>query len=72
MASRCLNPVVVMVSGEYPPLLGGIGDYTRILTSELCATHADVRLYVPEGSTADATHPLVAGTFREWSWSSLS
>jgi glycosyltransferase involved in cell wall biosynthesis len=67
-----VKPVVLMVSGEYPPTLGGIGDYTRILSNGLCLHGVDVRLFVPSGSAVEGTASPVAGTFPKWSWKTLS
>lgn len=71
MGGRGLNPVIVMVAGEYPPALGGIGDYTRILANELCVAGTDVRLFVPEGSDSGGGDVAIAGTFPKWSWRTL-
>lgn len=66
-----MKPVVVMVTGEYPPTLGGIGDYTRLLTNELSRQGVDIRLFVPHGSTAKDTTSPFAGMFPRWSWKTL-
>jgi polysaccharide biosynthesis protein PslF len=66
-----VKPVVLMVTGEYPPTLGGIGDYTRLLTNELCRQGVDVRLFVPRGSDFDESTSPFAGTFHKWSWNTL-
>jgi glycosyltransferase involved in cell wall biosynthesis len=60
-----------MVAGEYPPTLGGIGDYTRILARELCAAGDDIRLFVPDGSKVGGGDAAIAGTFPKWSWRTL-
>lgn len=66
-----MKPLVLMVTGEYPPTLGGIGDYTRLLTNELCRQGVDVRLFVPRGSDFDESTSPFAGTFHKWSWNTL-
>ncbi|RMF29785.1 MAG: glycosyltransferase [Chloroflexi bacterium] len=60
-----------LLSGEYPPMQGGVGDFTRELASALAAqghqvhviTHADAR---PQ-TIPFAVHPLV----RRWGWRAL-
>lgn len=60
---------VLMVSGEFPPLLGGIGDYTVRLADALVAEQVDVSLFVPAACEGRATPAPIAGTFDVWSWS---
>ena len=66
-----MKRVVLMVTGEYPPTLGGIGDYTRLLSNELCRQGVDVQLFVPSGSASVGTFSPFAGTFAKWSWNTL-
>jgi len=64
-------PTVLMATGEYPPMLGGIGDYTRLVSNALCRQGIDVRLFVPYGSTVEGTLAPFAGMFSKWSWGTL-
>jgi polysaccharide biosynthesis protein PslF len=69
---------VCLVTGEYPPLQGGVGDYTACLAAALAATgggpEMDVHVVTGAGSqTAPAlagvtVHPVV----RRWDWSAWS
>ena len=65
---------VLLVSGEYPPDPGGVGDYTRLLAREMIARghHCGLLTGGPR-----AAHPSLPGeppiiaVARDWSWRSL-
>lgn len=60
---------VFLLSGEFPPLQGGVGDYTRELGQALAALGVEVHVITSvEGSSAPeglTVHPLV----HQWGWS---
>lgn len=67
---------ILLIAGEYPPLQGGLGDYTRELARALAALQNDVHvltratpslkgLAIEEGVTV---HRVI----ERWNWSSLS
>jgi len=65
---------VLLVSGEYPPMEGGVADFTRILGEALCAQGAEVHVLTsraagagPEGSPVHC-HAEMEG----WGWRALS
>ncbi|MFQ5593644.1 MAG: glycosyltransferase family 4 protein [Anaerolineae bacterium] len=61
---------VCFISGEYPPMQGGMGDYTRELTSALAdlGVEAHVVTSVEAGpSDARTVHPVI----KTWGWLSL-
>lgn len=61
-----------LVAGEYPPMQGGLGDYTRELARALCALGVDVSVVTARRGTATQTatetgirvFPVVDG----WGW----
>jgi glycosyltransferase involved in cell wall biosynthesis len=60
-----------MVSGEYPPMQGGVGAYTHILAQELVAQGAKVHLFsAPPAESADPALPLTR-TASGWNVRSL-
>ena len=65
------KPRVLIVSGEYPPMLGGIGDYTYKLTASLSKVGVEPLLFVPEGSRPHSQDVPIAATYGEWSWETL-
>jgi len=66
------NPRVLVVTGEYPPTLGGIGDYTCKLTDALVDVGVDPLLFVPVGSCAHSDKVPIAATYDRWSWATLA
>lgn len=71
---------ILLISGEYPPMQGGVGDYTRELAKAFIELGAEVDVLTsvdghgPEGESSvtldgePCVHPLV----RRWDWRSLS
>jgi glycosyltransferase involved in cell wall biosynthesis len=66
------SPRVLMISGQYPPERGGIGDYTRCLANALVDINQAVLLVVPEGSDLSDTKAPLAGVVSHWGWSALN
>lgn len=64
---------VGLVTGEYPPLRGGVGDYTQALAGALAARGLDVhvitttRAQAPRVGPAPTLHPAIPN----WGWQSL-
>jgi glycosyltransferase involved in cell wall biosynthesis len=64
---------VLMVSGEYPPMEGGVGDFTHLLGRAMADQGAEVHVLTSararEGAPPPppACHPLVAS----WDWAAL-
>ena len=50
---------IAMISGEYPPMPGGVGDFTRILAEQLAAMSNEVALLSRAGTVSDSL-PLSA------------
>lgn len=73
------NSCVLMVSAEYPPALGGVGDYVETLCRHLAAIGIECRVLTsagldPRASEADAGGPPVLREIRRWdfrSWGSI-
>src|SRR5687767_3798199 len=66
---------VGLVTGEYPPMQGGVGDYTRALAGALAAKGAEVHVLTStrargtrEGASGSVT---VHAEIARWSWASL-
>lgn len=63
---------VLLVSGEYPPMEGGVADYARILAEELVAQGACVHVLTStagagDGAGAVTCHPVMV----RWGWRAL-
>lgn len=63
---------VVLLSAEYPPMEGGVGDYTQRLGWALAEAGAEVLVLTSTGAGGQprdplAVHPIVGG----WGWRSL-
>ena len=65
------KPKVLIVTGEYPPMLGGIGDYTVKLTDALSSAGVEPFLFVPVGSSRHRARGPIAATYDTWSWANL-
>ena len=66
------GPKVLIVSDQFPPAKGGIGDYTALLSDALVDCDVRVSLFVREGSNPKACRAPIAATFHRWSWAALS
>jgi len=75
---------ILLVTGEYPPMQGGVGDYTRELSRALLALGADVHVLTSadpsapvDASGADAgrsgtSGPTIHRLVTRWGWGVLS
>jgi hypothetical protein len=53
------EPCWHLVTGEYPPGCGGVGEYTALLAAALVAAGRTVHVWAPGGAEADrAVHPV--------------
>lgn len=66
------GPKVLIVSDQFPPAKGGIGDYTALLSNALVDCDVRVSLFVREGSNPKACRAPIAAMFHRWSWAALS
>ncbi|MCC7354780.1 MAG: glycosyltransferase family 4 protein [Anaerolineae bacterium] len=59
---------ILLISGEYPPMQGGVGDYTRELGTALAQQGAEVHVLTTRqavlGPEAIIVHPLIS----RWGW----
>jgi glycosyltransferase involved in cell wall biosynthesis len=63
---------VVLLSAEYPPMEGGIGDYTRRLGLALQSRGDEVSVLTSEGAIGPAGDPLkVFPLVEDWGWGCL-
>jgi glycosyltransferase involved in cell wall biosynthesis len=64
---------VGLVTGEYPPMQGGVGDYTQALGCALAARGVDVHVLTSTRARGGATAPglTVHAAIPRWSWPSL-
>jgi glycosyltransferase involved in cell wall biosynthesis len=60
------RPKVLFVSGEYPPVPGGVGDYTANLRLALAAMGARSVVLTSHGATGEDV-----GIVRRWGWASI-
>lgn len=60
-----------IVTGEYPPMQGGVGDYTKILAHELVARGHDVFLFT--SAQCQETNPAIHinNSTQKWRWGTL-
>ncbi|MBI4789358.1 MAG: glycosyltransferase family 4 protein [Chloroflexi bacterium] len=68
---------VLFITGEYPPMQGGVGDYTREIAHGLAAHGAEVRVLTSQLATTNYQLPITNRQFSirpiiaKWNWSSL-
>ncbi len=60
-----------IVTGEYPPMEGGIGAYTRILANEISQKGADVSIFSSQHATSQDAHIPVINRVISWNMGSL-
>lgn len=66
------QPKVLFVTGEYPPMVGGVGRFTAELASALQAQGAQVSILTDEQVTAESgAIPVLPGR-RSWGWGILT
>lgn len=63
---------VLFVSGEFPPMQGGVGDYTSVLARALCDLGASVAVLTSDkGAALPDERVNVFAAVRRWGWGSL-
>ncbi len=63
---------VLFVTGEFPPMQGGVGDYTAVLARALADLGASVAVVTSAQAAAlDDSRVAVHPTVRRWGWASL-
>ncbi len=60
-----------MITGEYPPMQGGIGAFTRILAGEMAAQGNDLFIFSREGTQSDDPRLQLQASVRHWGLGSL-
>lgn len=55
-----------IITGEYPPMQGGVGAYTRILAEEMIRQGASVHILTSIHSTSPDQPPTVSPTVQNW------
>ena len=63
---------VLIVTGEYPPMRGGIGDYTHLLAQTLCSEGVDVRVLCSTDEPAEPDDVPAEQIVTSWSWDAWS
>ena len=68
---------ILLISGEYPPMQGGVGDYTHELGKAFVTLGADVDVLTSSSATGaqgvpGAAEPAVYPLVSRWSWNSLA
>ncbi len=66
------QPKVLFVTGEYPPMVGGVGRFTAELASALQRQGAQVSVLTAEQVTAESGAVRVLPGRRSWGWRILS
>ncbi|MCL5951647.1 MAG: glycosyltransferase family 4 protein [Chloroflexi bacterium] len=67
---------VLFITGEFPPMHGGVGDYTKEIATRLAARGVEVRVLTSQ--SAGAPTPVVPAPFvvspaiGKWNWSALT
>ena len=61
---------VLAISGEYPPAMGGLADYTFLLRQALVDQGVDVAILTSTQPASAADDPTVLRIVDEWSWPS--
>ncbi|HVB64658.1 MAG TPA: glycosyltransferase, partial [Nitrolancea sp.] len=61
-----MNGPVLIVSAEYPPMHGGIGDYTARLVSALAGNGWHARILTSEAARSE--DPRVLAQVHRWNW----
>ncbi|MBM3189987.1 MAG: glycosyltransferase, partial [Chloroflexi bacterium] len=64
---------VLLISGEYPPMQGGVADFSAILANELARQGAEVHVLtsIEAGAQARADAVRVHAILRAWRWAPL-
>lgn len=59
---------ILLISGEYPPAVGGVGDYTQQLGRTLRARDHQVQVLTSSGQTAPDADPPALTVGPSWGW----
>src|SRR5512142_765596 len=60
------------VTGEYPPMQGGVGAFTRELAAAMTAQGHEVHIFTDERAKHSSEPSIqVTGMVRDWNWGSL-
>jgi glycosyltransferase involved in cell wall biosynthesis len=61
-----------MITGEYPPMQGGVGAFTRELAAAMAAQGHELHIFT-DARAKDSSEPgvTVAGQVKDWNWGSL-
>ncbi len=60
-----------IITGEYPPMQGGVGDYTKIVAHELVARGHSVFLFTSEKSQEANPAIHLTNTVKKWRWRAI-
>jgi glycosyltransferase involved in cell wall biosynthesis len=60
-----------MITGEYPPMLGGLGAYTQRLSEQFCADGHEVHILTMQGSQQTPPRATVSANISRWGWHSI-
>ncbi len=60
-----------MITGEYPPMQGGVGAFTRILAGEMATQGHELLVYTRAGTPSDDPRIHVTAAVRRWGIGSL-
>jgi glycosyltransferase involved in cell wall biosynthesis len=66
---------ILLISGEYPPMQGGVGDYTHELGKAFIELGAEADVLTSaggQGPEAPAGEPVVHALVERWNWRSLA
>ncbi len=61
-----------MITGEYPPMQGGVGAFTRILSSEMAAQGCDIFVFSRAETSSDDPRVCLTPAVHQWGINSLS
>jgi len=62
----------LVIAGEFPPMQGGVGDFSRCLAESLSRQGLEVSVFSPVGSISGSTFTFtVLGVARGWGWQDL-
>lgn len=65
------EPKVLLISGEYPPMEGGVADFTAILGEHLAEQGAQVHVLTSSQVTLPAAGQVRVHPLESWSWKPL-
>lgn len=77
MEENGLTVRVLIITGEFPPQQGGVGDYTSAIARGLAAQEAQVQVLTSQPAEGDPPDPIDGTAFSitraisKWNWSSL-